>query len=271
MNIEIVEKTCPNGATRPPMVLVHGAWHGAWCWEGNFLEYFPARGWNTYAISFRGHGRSDGKEQLRWASLEDYVSDLKRLTEKLDRPPILVGHSMGGFVVQKYIEAEKAAGAVLLASAPTCGILGGNLRIIRRHPLIWLTANLLLSPYLIIGKPALAKEWFFSSTIAPDALKAHFSKLQDESYRASLEMLFPRLPDPQRITMPIAVLGAEKDQIFSIQEVQATAHAYGVEAKIFPHLAHNMMSELGWNLVAEWIDYWAVSVVDTGVTNQLVN
>lgn len=56
MQLEVISKPVVEGATRPPVVLVHGAWHGAWCWEKNFLDYFPARGWETHAFSFRGHG-----------------------------------------------------------------------------------------------------------------------------------------------------------------------------------------------------------------------
>lgn len=53
-----------------------------------------------------------------------------------------------------------------------------------------------------------------------------------------------------------AVLGAENDAMFSVAEVQATARAYGVEAKIFPDMAHVMACEPRWEDVAEWIANW---------------
>ncbi|WP_344938321.1 alpha/beta hydrolase [Zhongshania borealis] len=262
MNLEVLSKCDELNSARPPIVLVHGAWHGAWCWEKNFLAYFSDRGWDTFAISLRGHGQSEGRSALRWAAISDYVVDLKQFIATLDRPPILVGHSMGGLVVQKYLESNTAVGGILLASVPVSGTLKFNLRLLLRHPLTWLTANLLLRPYLIIGKPEFAREWFFSPTISSDALSAHFSKLQNESFRAALDMLGLNLPAPSKVRSPIAVLGGEMDQIFTVAEVLATASAYGVKAKIFPNMAHNMMAEDNWEAVADWILTWASSITD---------
>lgn len=46
-------------ARRPPLVFVHGSYHGAWCWRENFMPYFAAAGYDTYAISLRGQGGSE--------------------------------------------------------------------------------------------------------------------------------------------------------------------------------------------------------------------
>lgn len=54
------------------------------------------------------------------------------------------------------------------------------------------------------------------------------------------------------------VLGAENDRGFSVAEQHATARAYGTEAEIFPDMAHVMMLEPGWKLVADRILSWAV-------------
>ena len=44
---------------RPPLLFVHGSYHGAWCWRERFLPYFAAAGWDCYAVSLRGQGGSD--------------------------------------------------------------------------------------------------------------------------------------------------------------------------------------------------------------------
>lgn len=44
----------PKAGTRPPLVFVHGSYHGAWCWRENFMPYFSAAGYDCYAISLRG-------------------------------------------------------------------------------------------------------------------------------------------------------------------------------------------------------------------------
>ena len=105
---------------RHPLVFVHGAFAGAWCWEEYFAPYFSALGWPTISFSLRGHGTSEGASLLDLASLTDYVDDLRRVLETLDGPAVLIGHSMGGMVVQKFMEregaAEATAGTVLMAS-----------------------------------------------------------------------------------------------------------------------------------------------------------
>jgi pimeloyl-ACP methyl ester carboxylesterase len=172
----------------------------------------------------------------------------------------LVGHSLGGFIVQKYLETHSAVAAVLLASAPPSGLLKFNLRLLRRHPGLWLLMNVLMSAYPAVSKPEYAREWLFSPGIPDEQLARHYARLQDESYRALLDTLFLNLPNPSKVKTPVQVLGAENDAIFSVEEVRATARAYGVEAIIFPAMAHNMIVEPGWRDVADTIMRWTESV-----------
>jgi len=76
------------------VVLVHGAWSGAWCWE-RVIPALAARGMRPTAIDLPGHG-ADASE------MTDLHGDATRVTELLDElgePAILVGHSYGGAVV----------------------------------------------------------------------------------------------------------------------------------------------------------------------------
>ena len=95
---------------------------------------------------------------MRWASLSDYVADVAEVAASLPSSPILVGHSMGGGVVQRYLETRaRAPGAVLLASLPPTGVIGATLKIARNHPLRFARANLTLSLYCVVDTPELAK------------------------------------------------------------------------------------------------------------------
>jgi pimeloyl-ACP methyl ester carboxylesterase len=85
------ESSGPESAT---IVLVHGAWHGAWCWE-LVLEQLRSAGLRAEAIDLPGHGDDAGP-------LGDLHADATRLTEVLEEtkgPVVLVGHSYGGAVV----------------------------------------------------------------------------------------------------------------------------------------------------------------------------
>ncbi len=256
MQLEIITQEPESISQAPPILFIHGMWHGAWCWAEHFMPYFAQRGYPSHALSLRGHGGSQGRDRLRWTSLADYVSDVAQVADQMDEPPILVGHSMGGMIVQKYLETHRAPAAVLLASAPPRGVIPATLRVFLRHPLAVLKANLTLSMYPVVGTPQLAQEALFSADMPEDKVTSYASRLQDEAYRAYLDMMGLNLPRPQRVETPLLVLGAKNDMIISRKDVETTARAYGVQAVFFPDMAHDMMLEAGWQGVADRILAW---------------
>ncbi|HMQ31671.1 MAG TPA: alpha/beta fold hydrolase [Chloroflexaceae bacterium] len=239
-----------------PVVFVHGAWHGAWCWEEHFLDYFARRGYDVRAPDLRAHGALAPTGALRGCRIRDYVADLAAATAACAQPPILIGHSMGGLVVQKYLERGQARAAILLAPVPVRGALGATLRTIRRIPRQFVKANLQLRLYPLIETEELAREAFFSADLDPALVRKYFQRLQDESYLAFLDMVAFSLPRPGRVQAPVLVLGGEHDAVFRPAEMRATAAAYGGDAVIFPGMAHDMMLERGWQHVADHCLGW---------------
>lgn len=255
MELDVVVTTAPTATDRPPLILVHGAWHSSWCWTENWAGLLADRGYTSYAVDLRGHGRSPGR--LRRSRIGHYVHDVRRVAMELDREPVLIGHSMGGFVVQHYLMDHRAAGGVLLAPVPTRGAIGATLRVARRHPKAFIRANATLNLGPIVDESHRAKALLFSPRTDPVLANRYAEMVQDESYLAYLEMILD-LPRPSKVSDPILVLGAEDDGIFTPSEIRATARAYGTEALIFEHMGHNMMLDTGWErpaaAVADWLD-----------------
>lgn len=244
----------PNQPTKnTPLLFIHGAWHGAWCWNEHFLPYFAQKGYTTYAPSLRGHGKSPGK--VRWSSAKDYLADVAETAVKLPRPPVIIGHSMGGYLTQKYLETVTLPAAILLASVPPQGVIGTTLRIIRRFPGQFAKVNLKLSLYPLVETAALTRHHFFSPNMPQAQVQRYFELLGDESYRTFLDMLLLNLPKPSRVKTPVLVLGGQHDTIFPVKEVEATARAYHTRAHFFP-MAHDMMLESGWEQVADKMAAW---------------
>lgn len=256
LKLELITRI-PNSSPHPtPILFVHGAWHSAWCWDEHFLPYFAQHGYASHALNLRGHGASEGREHLRWTSIADYVADVAQMAGQLPTPPIVIGHSMGGFIVQRYLESQPAPAAVLLASIPPAGIFRFLLRYAGRHPLVFLMANLTLNVYRMVGTSELAREAFFSADMPDTKVKAYFARVQSESYRMALDTLAFALPKPARVKAPMLVLGAARDTIFSPREVEATARAYHAQVEFFPNMAHDMMLEADWQSVADRILSW---------------
>jgi pimeloyl-ACP methyl ester carboxylesterase len=257
MQLEVIERKAEARSSSLPVLFVHGAWHGAWCWEENFMPYFAERGFDCYAFSMRGHGGSGCEERFHLSGIDDYVADLASVVDQLSPSPALVGHSMGGLVVQRYLETHTAPAAVLLASVPPRGATRFVTRIARMHPLVFLRYLATQNPRTAVATPELTRDAFFSPDIPPEMLERYFSRIGTESARAALEMMALRFPRAGRVKgTPVLVLGAANDIVFCPEEVKATARAYGVEAEIFDDMAHDMMLEAGWHGVADRIMDW---------------
>jgi pimeloyl-ACP methyl ester carboxylesterase len=252
--LEIIRHESVTEKKPTEILFVHGAWHGAWCWEF-FQPYFAEKGYSSTAVSLRGHAGSEGQNRLRWSSLSDYAKDVASVINQMETKPILVGHSMGGAVIQKYLEAEDCPAAVLLASIPPKGVLKFILKVIRRHPLIYLKSITTTNLYHMVASKELATEYFFSDTMPEDQLNKYFEKLGGESFRVMFDLLFLNLPKPKKIKTPILVMGAEKDVIFSKKEVAQTAEVFKTKAEFFD-MAHDVMLEEGWQAVADRILNW---------------
>jgi pimeloyl-ACP methyl ester carboxylesterase len=253
MNLELIcEK--PKGKAHPtPLLFVHGKWHAAWCWAEHFLPYFAAHGYLSYALSLRGHGGSEGREHLRWTSIADYAADVAQAAGQLGAPPVIIGHSMGGFITQKYLEVHTAPAAVLLTAIPPSGLWPTTWLVFRRHPTVFLKALFTLRLYPVVGTPALAGETLFSADMAEEKVAAYHQRLQDESFRSYVDELGLNLVRPKRVRTPLLVIGVENDMVIPLKAVHATARAYGTTAEIFPNMAHDVMLEAGWEDVAERI------------------
>ncbi len=253
--LELIDEGACSDTHPAPLLFVHGAWHAAWCWEENFLEYFASKGYRALAVSLRGHGKSTTPKPLRNCSLADYVDDVESVVESLPARPVLVGHSMGGFVVQKYLESRDAPAGVLVASAPQRGTLGFTVRLVRRHPWLIAKSSITGDSLLPVGTPDLARELLFSERTSEADVTRYAARLNAESSRIGLDtMLF--LPRPKRVITPLLVVGAACDRVVLLKEVHATARAYRTEAEIFPEMGHDMMLEPGWEAVAQRIDTW---------------
>jgi pimeloyl-ACP methyl ester carboxylesterase len=256
--LEVIDKGPDRDAGKTPLLFVHGAWHGAWCWDEHFLDFFASKGYRSVAVSLRGHGKSPAPKPMQFCSMADFVDDVASVADGLPKPPVVIGHSMGGFVVQKYLESHDAPAAVLLASVPPSGIARFLLRRFKLHP--WLTARHLAITKSVgsVGRsPELARESFFSDS-APRADVARYAAGLDEEYvgKHVLGMLWLDLPKPALVNAPVLVLGAENDILFTPREVRRTAAAYHTEAEFIPGMAHDMMLEPGWAGVAERIHAW---------------
>lgn len=253
--IEVIDK---GSRTAVPLLFVHGGWHGAWCWDDHFLDYFANAGYRAVSMSLRGHGTSPTPKPLHKVSIADYLDDVGSVADGLGGAPVLIGHSLGGFVVQRYLEEHRAPAAVLVGSVPPQGVLTLALRVWRRRPSMTMEAWTDRTLLKFLATPALAREYLFCADTPEAVVESCRQRAGAESVRAAMTDPTLRRVKTRRVRTPILVLGAEQDGFVSMGEVRATARAYATEPEFFD-MGHNMMLEPGWTDVAGRIHAWLQS------------
>ena len=77
-------------------VLIHGAWHGAWCWEG-VIKALEEAGHTAEAPTMPGHQLDDDRSRIKF---DDYVTKIIQTLNRQEAPVVLAGHSSAGFLLQ---------------------------------------------------------------------------------------------------------------------------------------------------------------------------
>lgn len=240
---------------RPPLLFVHGAYVGAWTWVDHFLPWFAKQGYPSFAVSLRGHGGSHQRETIHWHSIADYVDDVFHTIDWLEEPPVLIGHSLGGFVVQRTLERRFAKGAVLMCSGPPQGMLAGQFHLLFSQP----AALLDLNQFFENGykNPNAMRDTLFAEPIEEVEFNRYLLRMQPESHRAILEIaMFHQAGLATLERPPILILGAERDNVVPPFLVQSTAHTYDLPCKIFRGMGHALTHEKSWERVATAIKNW---------------
>jgi pimeloyl-ACP methyl ester carboxylesterase len=245
-----VERCAPatpgTGAQRPPLLLVHGGSHGSWCWA-NYLSYFSNAGWDTLALNWYGHGGSEdlAPEALVNRSICDVTEEIGLVAATLPRPPVVVGHSMGGLAAQVYAERNEVAGLVLIGSVVPEEV-GGPVNEIP----VDLSALFPVLPFEV------AWQMFFQGV--PEAVAREFyARLTPESPRAVWEATrWTVSVDRSKISCPVLVIGGETDILCPAEITGNLAAHYGAEYIFVPGRGHNIMLEPRWRETADQIAGW---------------
>jgi pimeloyl-ACP methyl ester carboxylesterase len=227
------------------IVFVHGMCHGSWCWEEQFVPYFDKLGYNCITLNLPGHEIEGSTRRISY-SLSDYVQALRNEVENLNEPPIIIGHSMGGMILQHFLKTGSCKKAVLMASVPPSGVLLASLRVIFSYPGViphLLLRNLLGAftkyPHLMFNKALLSARY------------AH--RMCAESFRAYLGLL---IPISHTSPIPILVLGGSKDALITVRELESTANHYNAKLTIIDGGSHDLMLDDDYQKSAQAIEKW---------------
>lgn len=188
-------------------VLVHGAWHGSWCWS-LVIEQLAARDIPSVAVDLEGYGLRSQSPSSRWSrpfdaaafatektplTHVDVSSSASALVEQIRRisrgePSIVVAHSMGGTIATAAAELAPELFAELVyvtAFTPVSGLPAGA------YAMMPECADNQVNP-LLVGDPNAIGALRFDTTAQRDGLRSCFYNDVDEATAdAAIALLSP--------------------------------------------------------------------------------
>ena len=263
VELEIIARRPERGRRdRPRLLFVHGICVGAWIWDEHFLPFFAEAGFEAHAVSLRGHGGSGGRDRLSSWRLADYTDDLHEAVRRVGGPLAVIGHSLGGAIVQDWLRTGGTAVATaLLASVPPWGLAVSVSRMLLTSPALFREVAAMSVRGARAADPEIMRRGLFSDGLPADVYARFVRRIQDESplVVAELQGWRPLAPLPWRVP-PIFVLGGAADRFVPSDEVWRTAAYYGVEPMMVPGLAHTVMLEPQWEVVARALLAWLTAL-----------
>jgi pimeloyl-ACP methyl ester carboxylesterase len=203
-------------------LLVHGSWHGAWCWE-RIVPLLEAAGHQAVALDLPGHG-ADATPFFR-IGLGSYARRIEDTARELPEPPILVGHSMGGAAItcaaSRAPERYRAL-VYLCAFVPLPG--DSIVQLAREDAGSRVPASIRRRVLSVRMQPGAAEPLFYGECSPKDAAAAA-ARLRPDPVLP----LFQRLPPGHRIAAPSFYVACEKDRALTIERQQAMAARAAIE------------------------------------------
>ncbi|MBN2149420.1 MAG: alpha/beta hydrolase, partial [Anaerolineales bacterium] len=239
--IERITYTPAQRRYQTPILFQHGMWHGAWCWRW-WQALFAEWGWESTAISLPGHGQSPVQRPIPLCTLDYYLAFLKAEVQRMPQKPVLIGHSMGGALVQWYLKyvGDDLPAAVLAAPWPHRVTVQDSSMFWRNDPLGFLMILLYWSATPFVRSPRSAARLLISdqALLTPQELHA---RLGPESTLVLMQYISWQAP--QRLHTPLLIVAAEEDTMLSVNRLVASAMHYQADFYIARRAGHNLQMD----------------------------
>lgn len=249
------------------VMFIHGAWLTPRIWSA-WQQRFEAAGYETVAPAWPYLDRPLNELRLSPAralgqlSVGKIVDHYAGLIEAMPEPPVLVGHSFGGLVVQMLLDRGLGAAGIAIDPAPARGVLPGLAAVMTSFPILSAWAG--WSRVFRMSREAFARN--FAGGLRPNELEAAYERHIVPApgrpfYQAALGIgTGIRWGNPER--PPLFLMAGERDRTVEAGMVRQALGKYRrkdmpAEFRLWKDRSHFLIAERGWEEVAdsalEWI------------------
>ncbi len=246
------------------IVFIHGMYMIPQCWE-NWTSFFNTQGYTCFAPAWPG--RDQPLETLRQECLDPELGKLtlkkvywnyRDLIDSMPEKPVLIGHSMGGLIVQLLLQENLAVAGVAIDSAPPRGVLTARWSFIRSNfPHI--------SPFASASKPIRMSFSRFQYTFVnglpmTEQEAAYLKYVVPESRRVPRQSLTAKI-DFSKPHPPLLLIAGSNDHLIPSSLNRTIYKRYKSSAsmtvfKEFPGRTHYIIGQRGWEEVASYVLGW---------------
>jgi pimeloyl-ACP methyl ester carboxylesterase len=249
------------------LLLIHGAFMNARCWD-SFRGRWEALGHTVLCPSWPlldGEPsvlRANPPAGLGAVGLDEIVAHYAAVIAALPAPPILVGHSFGGLVVQLLLDKGLGAAGVAIHPAPPRGIPPSMRTAISNFPV--LSGALLGRNVHVMSKESFADS--FANTLPVEEANAAWERyvvptparpfLQGATLSASTAVRWDR---PDRAPLLLFAGGRDRSVTAGMNRSNKAAYRSGtVELREYPERDHFTIAAPGWEEIADAALGWAL-------------
>ncbi|HEX6626630.1 MAG TPA: alpha/beta fold hydrolase [Gemmatimonadaceae bacterium] len=261
-----------NAPPRPTIVLIHGLWLTPKSWKG-WIDRYQRAGYNVTAPAWPGlsgdiESIRRNPSALKGLNLKKIVDHYDHIIRPMERPPILIGHSFGGLIVQMLLDRGLGACGVAIDSAQSAGVAVLPLSTIRS------TISILGNPFTYNAVVGLSPEKFhyaFTNSLDETESKKVYDDLAVPGpahvlWEGALSLLNPNAASKVNYRngarAPLLFIAGGADHLVPAAINRANVKKYRNSTAItdyreFPNRTHFTVGEKGWEEVADFALQWA--------------
>jgi pimeloyl-ACP methyl ester carboxylesterase len=247
------------------IVFIHGMYMTPLCWE-HWLEFFQDKGFTCLAPAWPGREQSvevlrknHPDPQLGRLTLSNVIEAISKTIKQLPEKPILIGHSMGGLVVQLLLQKDLAAAGVALDSAPPAGVFTVSWPFLKSN---WPHINPFTAQDIPIQMNFERFQYTFANRLPLAEAQAAFERyVVPESRRVPRQSVTAKI-DFTKPHPPLLLVAGSDDHLIpaSLNKINFDRYLRNSLAPVsfneFPGRAHFIVGQQGWQEVAGYTLSW---------------
>jgi len=267
-----IDDTFSSRHPKPTIVLIHGLWLTPKSWNG-WIERFQRAGHNVVAPAWPGLSgdiesiRRD-PSALKGLTLGKIVDHYDHIIRSMERPPILMGHSFGGLIVQMLLDRGLGAAGVAIDSAQSAGVPVLPFSTLRS------TIQILGNPFTFNSVVGLSPQKFnyaFTNSLSPAESQRVYDDLAVPGpahvlWEGALSLLNPNATSKINYRnskrAPLLFIAGGADNLVPASINRANVRKYQRSTAVtdyreFPGRTHFTVGQAGWEEVADFALQWA--------------